>query len=496
MSKETEPSNPAPHSSAPATLPEAIVAGYESRRSAAEQMRQEREKREAEEAPRRRLRESAKRFASWSSEVYTEAIQTHGKDPTPKEFLERFLSLTPEFQKTVTDNVFTDFWDALTAAWGREECFWYRAEADQALTVFATAAGKDSFRNAVNLHSGGDFVSLVEEYLFVRNIPSPIRLEKLIYGLNGFWRRQLFELRFPEVKALREAVAELWPDWGFDSPTIQRLVKVLTSNELNKSAVEALPVTTAIEMVRDMLEVSAIDNERNDGAGTAPTGSEFKADTPPRAPGALPEVEKESPPAGAMSEARERGEGGASEFVFEESGNGYYIAGFGEAGHVSDLVGLDTLVRIIFTSVGVSPFELLYEAPKLLDPRSRQPIAELGEIKHWRKEEARLKDEVDTAENDVDREDSQRQLEIIRKQILEAVSVSGKKPAHDLNSALAKNRSAVHDRLKTVYMKMNDADPSMKKLAKHFKASIRCRGGLFRYEPASAPVWKRETKRP
>lgn len=191
-----------------------------------------------------------------------------------------------------------------------------------------------------------------------------------------------------------------------------------------------------------------------------------------------------------------------TEFEFIPEGNGYTIRGFGESGHLANLKGLHDIAKLIRTPgipVHMGELDGVTQANER-EKRSEQPVYDPEGMKRIGDRMRRLQEEIDTADNDVEREDSERELNKLRKAFNADVfrgkgNKGGKSKVRDLNSPYDLLRSKIYDRLKTVYEKMRRAVPSMKQLASHFEQSIHAHESVsYVYRPDSVFTWNTEKK--
>ena len=109
------------------------------------------------------------------------------------------------------------------------------------------------------------------------------------------------------------------------------------------------------------------------------------------------------------------------------------VSGFGEQGLIPDLIGVGNLVQLMRSPGQVVPWADLLASPTL-SARGRQPVFDATALDAYRKEQKRLRDEIDTAENDVERADSQERLDAIDSQLKKDLGL-GSRP-RDLNNLL------------------------------------------------------------
>jgi hypothetical protein len=185
------------------------------------------------------------------------------------------------------------------------------------------------------------------------------------------------------------------------------------------------------------------------------------------------------------------------EWCFAPSGDGYFVAGFGESGHLSGYKGLADIARLIEAPGVPIPMLDLEGAGQQLtkDRRSRQPALDatgvqqiVGQLKELRADRERALAENNSVEADA----AQAQIEQLEASLATAKGVGGK--VRDLNDLYNKLRPKIHGRLRTVYKVMREADPPMKQLADHLELSISCEGAsAFIYRPAGdPPPWQFE----
>jgi hypothetical protein len=181
----------------------------------------------------------------------------------------------------------------------------------------------------------------------------------------------------------------------------------------------------------------------------------------------------------------------AQEWLFVPSGDGYYITGFGESGHLSGRKGLPDLARLIQTPGRLAPMLELEGANQQLkqDRRGRQPAVDVKGLQQAGKRLRELRADLEKAQEDnstVEADTIRAEIEQLEACLAPAKGFGGK--ARDLNNLFDKLRPRIHGRLRSVYEAMRKADPPMNKLAEHFELSISCEGGsAFIYRPAGDP---------
>jgi hypothetical protein len=189
----------------------------------------------------------------------------------------------------------------------------------------------------------------------------------------------------------------------------------------------------------------------------------------------------------------------SEEWYFAPSGDGYYLAGFGEFGHLSGRYkGLSDIARLIQTPGQLVPMLDLdgaSEAAKA-DRHSRQPVAEKEDLAKARRDLRELKEDLAKAvreNNTVDADVTRREIEEQESLLKSATGRGGK--LRDLNNLFGRLRPKIHGRLQTAYEKLRGATPPMTRLANHFEASIESQGSGFIYQPpGDPPPWTFERR--
>jgi hypothetical protein len=181
----------------------------------------------------------------------------------------------------------------------------------------------------------------------------------------------------------------------------------------------------------------------------------------------------------------------SEEWCFAPSGNGYYISGFGESGHLSGYKGLADIARLLATPSVPVPMLDLDGADQQLrnDRRSRQPAVDVEGVQRVAEQIRELRVDLERAErqnNTVEADAARKQIEDLEASLAATKGLGGK--VRDLNDPFNKLRPKIHGRLQTVYEAMRKANPPLVKLAEHFESSISSEGGTaFVYRPAGDP---------
>jgi hypothetical protein len=157
-------------------------------------------------------------------------------------------------------------------------------------------------------------------------------------------------------------------------------------------------------------------------------------------------------------------------------------------GELKGIAILEQLLRRAGTTV---PWVDLDPAVARDGKRSEQPALDSQALAQLRRERARLQEEVDTADNEIDANDSQQRLTEVEEQLASATGLRGK--PRDLNSLVGKLRPKIWGSLNTVFEKLRSAPHSANALAEHLQAHISSSADGFVYDPPSPePVWEFE----
>jgi hypothetical protein len=183
------------------------------------------------------------------------------------------------------------------------------------------------------------------------------------------------------------------------------------------------------------------------------------------------------------------------EWCFASSGTGYYIAGFGEAGHLQKYKGLAHIARLIKSPGQPVPmFELVGPDEALAaDSRSQQPILDVKALAEIRAQLKDLQADLERAKGEgkaVDADMTQKEIDRLESRLRSEHGLGTR--VRDLNNLFEKLRPRIHGRLTTVYKAMRKAEPSMKRLAEHFQLAISAEGGsAYIYRPdGGTPPWR------
>ncbi len=171
--------------------------------------------------------------------------------------------------------------------------------------------------------------------------------------------------------------------------------------------------------------------------------------------------------------------------------NGWFIRAFGAEGHFTNLDGFRDLDKLL-RSPG-KPVSMI-ELDGGLDngstrSRSKQPALDAKAREQIEKEIKRLREEVASADNVVEKADSQHRLDELLQQYQRDTGIGGKD--RDLNNPADKLRPKIHGRLRAVRNTLKDAVPPLCDLAAHLETpNVRSEGLAFIYDPPKpAPEW-------
>jgi len=182
----------------------------------------------------------------------------------------------------------------------------------------------------------------------------------------------------------------------------------------------------------------------------------------------------------------------ATKFVLAIMGTTYLVCGFGETGHLpGSLKGLGVIARLVRTPGVAVPWAELDPGILKDSPRTAQATYDEMGLNDLRERCLRLQTEIATADDEIERADSQRQLDELTAHVLPAIGLQGR--ARDMNNLTDKLRPKIWGRIKTVNDKLRRAMPPMPNLAKHFEGCITSTTDGFIYDPpAPVPHWQTE----
>lgn len=153
--------------------------------------------------------------------------------------------------------------------------------------------------------------------------------------------------------------------------------------------------------------------------------------------------------------------------------------------------GLHDVFRLIQSpDTPVEMLELQFDGPAELLPgekRTEQQIADAETVKRLKEQKTRLRGEIEAAENEVERADSQRRLDEITAEGRKMFDHKGK--PRNMNDQWGKPRSAIRKRLNKAYQTM--AIHGLTLLAQYLKPIINAKDDSYIYRPGDEPpTWQ------
>jgi hypothetical protein len=134
------------------------------------------------------------------------------------------------------------------------------------------------------------------------------------------------------------------------------------------------------------------------------------------------------------------------------------------------------------------PWATLEPGFLLTGKRTTQPIFDKDGQKNYKETLARLMDEVEEAEDEIEKADSQRRLDELKSEIRRTTGIRGK--PRDLNSIVNRMRPMIWDRLNTIIRRLRSSTPPLNRVAEHFEKCISSNANGFIYDPPPAtPSW-------
>ncbi len=176
-----------------------------------------------------------------------------------------------------------------------------------------------------------------------------------------------------------------------------------------------------------------------------------------------------------------------AEFVFRPDGDGYYLTGFGEAGHVTakGAKGLHDLYRLVQTPGVPVPMIELDAGPGVErlpgDAQSRQPIGDGRTFADIAAKRRQLMADIEAADSDLERDELQTELGKLETEAKKMKGINGK--ARDLNNANNRLRSNIHGRIATACERMKECQ--LPRLADHFANTCSADGAFYIYAPGT-----------
>lgn len=194
-----------------------------------------------------------------------------------------------------------------------------------------------------------------------------------------------------------------------------------------------------------------------------------------------------------------------AKFVLARDGDVWFVRAFGKEGRFTDLRGFQVLDKLLRSPGKPVPMlELLADnADSFIGNASKEGALDAGLSIGQSKPQSildpeakadikaniqRLKNEINEADNDVDREDSQAKLKVLLARYEPLLGKNGK--PRDLSSLADSMRARIWKQLHKLLAKFRVAEYGMGELAKHLKSpTIRAIGSDFIYSPPPEIVW-------
>ncbi|HVA46154.1 MAG TPA: hypothetical protein VNH11_07250 [Pirellulales bacterium] len=190
--------------------------------------------------------------------------------------------------------------------------------------------------------------------------------------------------------------------------------------------------------------------------------------------------------------AGEQGEGTGEQFIFARDGDGYFVKGFGESGHVKGMVGFNHVAKLIAQpGTPILMTELLGAGDAAADQRSRQPAMDAQAKRQANERLQELEREIDDAKacNDAARQErAMEEKERYVEQLKAAAGVLGKD--RDINSQVDKHRPRILGAVKRACDALRKSTPPMIELANHFQAGISTEGDTVVYRAGASLSWR------
>ncbi len=188
-----------------------------------------------------------------------------------------------------------------------------------------------------------------------------------------------------------------------------------------------------------------------------------------------------------------------SEFVFQPDGDGYFLRGFGEEGHVTatGATGLHDIYRLV-QSPGVPVPMLELDAGRGAkhlggDSQSKQPIANSQTRQDITDKRRDLQTEIERADSELDKSELHDELEKLNAGASKLFGLKGM--PRDVNNPNDKLRPKIHGRIGDACEKLKTCKPKpFPKIAEHFKLTTGATdGACFVYKPGIPNLlWRTE----
>ncbi len=187
--------------------------------------------------------------------------------------------------------------------------------------------------------------------------------------------------------------------------------------------------------------------------------------------------------------------------VFRPDGDGYFLRGFGEEGHVSAnrVIGLHDIFRLVQSAGKPVPMlELVAgtgtERP-VGDSQSIQPVANSQTRDDITAKRRGLKADIERADTELERTELQEELNRLETDAAKLFGLKGK--PRDVNNPNNRLRPKIHGRIKDACKKLKTCKPKpFPMIADHFELTIGADGACMKYSP-SIPnlLWQTESNK-
>jgi hypothetical protein len=305
---------------------------------------------------------------------------------------------------------------------------------------------------------------------------------------------------------------DLWPAGKWASILLQMVVKLIVSLDKRDPQQDKETSPHSERLVETMADGGAAspgsrmpakpDESEEDGS-TLPEMARLDAPTDLAGPGEDAQCEGTAAPNRHETEAG-GGQGdtepyrvlvptAVEEFVFARSGDGYFIKGFGESGHLSRYKGFDVIARLLRTpGQPVSMMDLTDADDRTkADRRSPQEVLDAEAKRQIKEQLTELEADLEQARannSTVEADAAEADIMRLKQHLVQAVGLGGKD--RDLNNHFNKLRSRIWNQLRTAYCRLRESNPQMKLLAEHFDMAISSEMGQFTYRPGpNSPSW-------
>jgi hypothetical protein len=183
-----------------------------------------------------------------------------------------------------------------------------------------------------------------------------------------------------------------------------------------------------------------------------------------------------------------------AEWVFAHDGNGFWIVGCGESGHVNGLVGFRHIESLLQQAGTPTSMVMLVGGggadESQVGPQSRQPAVDKVGHDRIRDQLREYDEQIAEAERSGRAGEAgmlRDEKESLSKSLLADLGLGGR--PRDINSRAGKLRPRIHAALRRAYAALRKAQPPLSRLADHFELNIRSEGAAFIYAPESLPAW-------